>query len=317
MQKKIENISVLMPAYNCSKYIESSIRSILKQSFKNFELLIINDGSTDNTENIIKKIQDNRIRYYFTEHQGTSAALNYGAVLCRYEWIARIDSDDLNTVNRLERQIKYIEENPEVDILSSWSVYFKDPAKVLFLLREPIYHNKINKYLDLHNPINQSSLLIRKSILAESKYDESFDAYEDFELMYRLREKYRIAIIPEFLVYTRLRKDSRTNTGSSDRLFEMLSTSAFKKMIESKSKGDHFYWAQVTAWLNYFYGSRKLARGYLKNSKSLKNFTAYCTTFLPDKYFIKFINSHLKYRIKAIIENKSRYKKELLGLLKN
>lgn len=316
MPENIKYISVLMPAYNCGKYIKSAIDSILNQTFKEFEFIIIDDGSTDNTEEIVSSLKDSRIKYRKTENKGTSAALNYGVSLCKSDWIARIDADDVNTHNRLEKQVNFIEANPECDIISSWSIYFKDPSRIIFLLKEPLYHKEIYDYLNIHNPINQSAMICRKSIFTNFSYNEQLNSNEDYDLMYKLRDNVTFANMPEFLVYTRVREDSRTLTGSMDNLYNMLYTNAFKKMIDSKSKGDHFYWASVTAWLNYFYGDRIDSRGYFKNSFSMKNLAAYFTTFLPDKYFFKFINSHAKYRLKNLFYNKSNYRKELLSLLK-
>lgn len=315
MPELIKDISILMPAYNTGRYIAAAVRSVLNQSYKNFEFIIIDDGSTDDTEKIINGFHDERIVYKRTEHKGTSAALNYGIELCRHEWIARIDADDLNTPDRLERQIQYLKENTEIDILSSWSVYFKDPHKILFLLKEPTGHNEIYKYLDIHNPINQSAMIFRKSILAENRFNESLDSNEDYELLHRVRDSVRFANLTEFLVYTRLREDSRTFSGNRGNLFSILHTDAFRKMMDSKSKGDHFYWASVIAWLNYFYGSRYDSRSYFRNSVSLKNIIAYFTTFLPEKYFFKFINSHFRYRLNSIFVKRGIYKKQLNSLL--
>lgn len=316
MPGKIDKISVLMPAYNCGKYISFAINSILGQTFKEFEFIIIDDGSTDNTEEIISGIKDSRIIYRKTENKGTSAALNYGISLCSSEWIARIDADDINSPHRLAKQVKFIEDNPEYDVISSWSVYFRDPVKILFLLKEPLDHNEIYKYLDIHNPINQSAMICRKSIFNKFKYNESLDSNEDYDLIYRIRDYVTFCNMPEILVYTRVRENSRTNTGSRDNLYNMLYTNAFKKMLDSKSKGDHFYWASVTAWLNYFYGNRRDSRGYFKNSFSMKNLAAYFTTFLPDKYFFKFIRSRFRYRIKSLFNNNGIYKRELASLSK-
>lgn len=316
MPEVIKNISVLMPAYNCGKYISAAVRSILSQTFNNFELIIIDDGSTDDTETIVTGFEDKRLNYIRIQHSGTAAALNYGISKCSYDWIARIDADDLNIPDRLEKQVQYLAKNPDIDILSSWSVYFRDPARILFFLNEPLNHDEIHKYLDLHNPLNQSAMICRKNIFERFKFNESLDSNEDYELLYRLRDYYTLGNMPEYLVYTRIRPDSRTAAGSRDNLYDMLNTNAFKKMVDSKSKGDHFYWASVAAWLNYFYGSRQSARGYFRNSLSLKNLTAYFTTFLPDKYFFKFINSHFKYRLRSIFRNKNFFNKELTSLLK-
>lgn len=317
MNKAIQNISVLLPVYNGEKYIKQSVSSVLNQTFRNIELVIIDDGSGDNTAELIKEFTDERIRYFRTEHKGTPAALNYGVKKCRYAWIARIDADDLIVPERLEKQAEYLNENPACGVLSAWSVYFKDPAKILFLLKEPLTHQKIYKYLDIHNPINQSAMMIRKSILKDFPFNEKLNSNEDYELMYRIRDDTVFANLPEVLVYTRFRKDSRTNTGERTNLYDMLYRNAFRKMTDSKSKGEVFYWATVSAWLNYFYGDRRDSRSYFRNSFSIKNITALLTTFLPDKYFFMFINSRLRYRLKSIFINKSSFKKQLNNLLKN
>jgi glycosyltransferase involved in cell wall biosynthesis len=305
-----------MPAYNCGKYIESSVKSILNQTFKDFELIIIDDGSTDNTAEKVKSFNDSRIKYYRTENKGTSAALNYGLSLCKNEWVARIDADDLSVPRRLEIQIRFIEGNPEYDVVSSWSVYFREPDKILFLLKEPTEHLDIYDYFDLHNPINSSGLTYRKDIILKECYNETFKYNEDYELFYRIRDKIKFYNIPQFLVYTRVREDSKSYQNNNSNLYEMLFNPAFKNMIDAKSKGDHFYWATNIAWINYFYGRRQDSRSYFKNSFSWKNLTAYITTFLPDEYFHKFINSRLRYRFNSFFKSTGHYKKELRELLK-
>jgi glycosyltransferase involved in cell wall biosynthesis len=316
MPDKIKQISVLMPAYNCGKYIGSAIKSVLNQTYKNFEFIIINDGSTDSTEEVIKGFNDPRIIYRKTENKGTSAALNYGIKLCKYDWIARIDADDMNVPSRLETQINFLEENPEYDVVSSWSVYFKYPAKILFLLKPPVEHLDIYDFLDRHNPINQSGVIYRKDIVIDAGYNENFKYNEDFELFHRIRDTIKFYNIPQFLVYTRVRGDSKTYSQRNRELYDMLFNPAFKNMIDAKSKGEHFYWASTIAWINYFYGYRVDSRSYFRNSFSLKNIAAYFTTFLPDEYFYKFIDSRLRYRLGNMFTSTKQYGNELKNLLK-
>ena len=317
MPENIKNISVLMPAFNCAKYIGAAIKSILNQTYKEFEFIIIDDGSTDNTEEVVNNFKDSRIIYKKTVNKGTSAALNYGLSIAANDWVARLDADDLNVSARLEKQVKFLNDNPDYDIVSSWSVYFKSPAKILFLLREPVRHDDIYYYLDLHNPMNQSSAIYRKSKILEFKYNEEYKSNEDFELFHRIRDNVKFYNIPEFLVYTRVRKDSKTFAMSNSNIYEFLFPYAFKNMIEAKSKGEHFYWASNIAWLNFFYGKKNESRGYFKSSFSLKNFMAYISTFLTEKSFNKLIDSRIKYRIKSLFSNTKAYKTELNNLLKN
>jgi glycosyltransferase involved in cell wall biosynthesis len=315
MSGKIKNITVLMPSHNCEQYISQSIKSILNQTYREFEFIIIDDGSTDNTEEIINSFKDSRIIYKKIKNKGTSAALNYGLRLAKGEWIARIDADDLNVPFRLEEQLNFLNENPDYDIVSSWSVYFKSPHKILFLLREPVNHSRIYKHLNLHNPINQSGVIYRKKIIKKEGYNESFRNNEDFELFYRIRDNVRFYNIPQFLVYTRVRPESKSRVLRNGNVYQMLFNPAFKNLIEAKSKREHYYWASTVAWINFFYGDRKNSRGYFKSSVSIKNFVAYVATFLNDSNFYKLIDSRLKYRLQNLFQNKRNYKSELKKLL--
>jgi glycosyltransferase involved in cell wall biosynthesis len=316
MPGRIKNITVLMPTYNCAEYIKASARSILNQSFSDFELLIIDDGSTDNTCEIIESFKDSRIVYKKTENKGTGTALNYGLENASGDWIARIDADDLNVPERLEKQIKFLNANPEFDIISSWSVYFNNKGKILFPLREPITPEEIVLGLNLHNPLNQSGVMYKRDLIKNEKYDESFLIYEDYELFYRIREKVKFYNIPDFLVYTRVRGDSKSSVIKDEKIYEMLFNNAFKNLLNAdNSKGKAFYWASNIAWVNFFYGNKKDARKYLYHSFSMKNILAYITTFLPESIFRKLIKSRLKYRIIAIKEDKGKFKKELNILL--
>ena len=315
MPKRTINITVLMPVYNGSRYVKNAVKSILNQSYKEFELLIIDDGSTDGTEETISALKDPRIIYKKTEHRGTSAALNYGISIASGNWIARIDADDLNVPSRLEKQTDFIASNPDIDVISSWSVYFKDPHKILFLLKEPTDHEDIYEYLNLHNPINSSSVIYRKSLIKKAKYSEEFTSNEDFELFFRLRDEAKFHIMPEFLTYTRIRPDSKTFTGDNSGIFSVINDYALKKLINSVRKRDQFYWATTIAWQNFFFGNRKQSRRYFKKVPSVKNITVLAATYLPGKSFRKLLDSKIKYRISDLFSNKKSFENELKMLL--
>jgi glycosyltransferase involved in cell wall biosynthesis len=316
MSDTIKQISVLMPTYNCAKYIRASVKSVLNQTFREFELIIVDDGSTDNTEEVISAFKDSRIDYRKIENRGTSAALNYGLSLCSSQWVARIDADDLNVPKRLEKQVLFLEANPEYDAVSSWSVYFRDPNKILFSLQSPVEHDDIYNSLDLHNPLNQSAMIYRKEKIITAGYNEEFRAHEDFELFHRLRDSVRYYNIPEYLAYIRVREESKTYSEGKENVYNFLINYSFKKMIESESKGIHFYWAGNIAWINFFFGNKNDARSFFKSSKSLKNSVAYLTTLLPQRYFNKLIDLRIKYRLKSFFSRKQEYKQELVELLK-
>lgn len=315
MPKGKINITVLMPAYNCSGYISGAVKSILNQTYREFEFIIIDDGSTDNTKEKITALKDSRIIYKKTEHKSTAAALNYGISIASGNWITRIDADDLNVPARLEKQVNFISSNPDVDILSSWSVYFKDPDKILFFMENPVEHEDIVDYLNLRNPINSSSAIFRKSVIKKAKFNEDFTSYEDFELFFRIRNDVKFHNIPEFLTYKRLRPDSKTYAGDNSEIFAIINDYAMKKLINSVRKRDQFYWATTIAWQNYFYGNRRDSRSYFRRVPSMKNYTALATTYLPDKLFKNLLDSGIRCRLKDFFNSKKFYENELKNLL--
>ena len=122
---KFNGISIVMGCYNAQQWIQESVESVLNQTFRNFELIIINDGSTDNTLNILEKIRsfDSRIKIYNQKNMGLTKALNYGVYKSKFDWVARIDADDICEKNRLTEQINYLTKSNNKKlylIASSW-----------------------------------------------------------------------------------------------------------------------------------------------------------------------------------------------------
>lgn len=304
-----------MPVYNSAKYIKHSIKSILNQTHKDFEFLIIDDGSTDNTEEIVNSFKDSRIIYKKTEHKGTAAALNLGLSAASGSWIARIDSDDLCVPSRLEKQIEFIANNPDYDVISNWSVFFKEPCKILFFLREPVEHEEIFDYLNLHNPINSSGVIYRKSIIKKAKYNEKFKRLEDFELFFRIRDMVRFYNIPEYLTYTRFKKFPDTYGESKTAIFSIINNYAMKRLINASRKRDQFYWATITARQNFFYGNKNDSRSYFRRISNVKNIASYAATFLPAVLFKKLLESRIRYRLYDLFTSKKQHKAELKVLL--
>jgi glycosyltransferase involved in cell wall biosynthesis len=307
MHGEIKFISVIMPTYNCGKYISQSIRSILNQTYKEFEFLIIDDGSTDNTEEIVGQFKDSRIIYHKRNHEGISGTLNYGVSESKADWIARIDADDLNVPDRLKIQTEFFKSNPDINIISSHSIYFNNKNKILFFYRPPCQHDEIHKFLNFHNPINHSGLLIEKKILVENKYNESFGAYEDFELFFRIRDRARFHIIPEYLVFTRIRQYSLTFDSGKDKVFSFLNGYSTQKYIESNDKTEKKYWCKVIASSYLFYGEIKESRKYLLKSFNFKNLMLFLISIYPESMVKKLIQQKIKFRLSGLLRKKKIY----------
>ena len=129
-------ISVILPAYNAERFLEEAIDSILAQTYKNFELIVLNDGSTDRTEEIILSYNDPRIRYIKNESNlKLIKTLNKGIALARGKYIARMDADDISLPTRFEKEIEFMEIHPDIGVCSSKVIHLFSNRKTIFSYR--------------------------------------------------------------------------------------------------------------------------------------------------------------------------------------
>jgi len=299
-------ISVLLPVYNGEKYISIAIKSILNQTYKNFELLIIDDGSTDRTERVIKLFNDKRINYIRKKHSGLADTLNFGLKIAQYDWVARMDADDIAHPERLNEQIKMIEPTKENYIILSWAAYFNN-NKILFTVDTPIKDNELKKKLSLHCYINHPSVLYnRKFILSNGGYNTSLKSFVDFELWLRIKNIAQFIVIPKYLIFINERKNSLSRSNNNKKIiFEYLN-----KYYSLEAKTSAFTEKEIKAiqgWREYFYGDPKLARKYwIQNFVILSNyriFLAFIITFFPLQFIIWFKSNQVKLRLGYLIRN--------------
>ncbi len=179
-------VSVLMPAYNREKYIGEAIESISTQTYPNWELIIVDDGSTDSTAEIVKSYQakDNRIiLYQFPENKGIPYARNKCLELAKGEYLANLDSDDIALPERLEKQVKFMEKNPEVGVCGGRYVFIDEENKKLnmpFSMPTEDKEIKINFFLYKAHVFN-TTLLIRKRVIRNIRYDTGFAYAQDLK----------------------------------------------------------------------------------------------------------------------------------------
>ena len=196
--KSNPKISVLMSVYNGEKFISESINSILNQTYKNFEFLIVNDGSTDNSEKIIKSFSDSRIIYLSKQNTGLTKSLNYGLKQAKGEYIARIDCDDYSLPNRLDIQIKKIQKNKQLGLVASRAIIFENNDK----RSTPFYtEENIQEIIKNKNPFVHSSVLISKYYFKKINfYDESFSVSQDYDAWMRLSKISKLSMVDDILV---------------------------------------------------------------------------------------------------------------------
>lgn len=247
----MNRVSIILPVYNGQEYIEESINSILKQTYKDFELLCIYDsGTKDKSPEILKKIayHDDRVKIFrLKEKRGLVEALNYGISIAHGEYIARMDSDDLCLEDRLKKQVQYMDEHRECDILGTYIDVIgnidentKKIYKKCFNYKIQINKNELDA-LD-HTIVAHPTVMMRKKILDDLKgYDINYKGAEDFELWLRAVENgYKIANIDEELIKYRVHKESKSST-QKDTLYYLQNTK-FKFISKKKRIKTCYIW---------------------------------------------------------------------------
>lgn len=193
-------ISVLMPVYNTNKkYLKQSIESILKQTYKDFEFIIIDDGSDIKTKKFLKSFKDDRIVLIENEKNlGLIKTLNKGIKLAKGEFIARMDADDISTPDRFEKQLLYMTKNPEIGVLgSAFQIFQKREEKIVM----PTTDEDAKKMLQTGvSPFAHPSVMIRKDLLEDVQYSETFKHCEDLALWAKLYDKTQFANLPDVLL---------------------------------------------------------------------------------------------------------------------
>jgi len=202
-----------MSVYNGEKYLHESVDSILNQTFKDFEFLIINDGSTDKTMQILQCYNDPRIIIVNNKKNfGLTKSLKKGLQMARGEYVARMDVDDISYPRRLEVQYAYMEGNPDIGIIGSWVDVINDIGKKISSRKGGYSSEEIYYILNFRNCLTHSSILFRKDLIINNGgYDEAIDGAQDYELWNRISKIVKIYQIQEPLVKWRKRREEGTS----------------------------------------------------------------------------------------------------------
>ena len=203
-------ISVIIPVYNGEKTIKETIESVLNQTFTDFEIIVINDGSKDETIQIVESLQDPRIKLFSYPNAGQAASRNRGISKAVGEFIAFLDADDLWTPDKLEAQLKALQENPQAAVAYSWTDFIDESGK---FLRPGAYMSvtgDVYKHLLVVNFLeNGSNPLIRASALAEvGDFDGSVTPAEDWDMWLRLAIRYQFVAVPSAQILYRVSASS-------------------------------------------------------------------------------------------------------------
>lgn len=212
MHNERQKITVLMPAYNAGKYIREAISSVLEQTYRDFELMVINDGSTDDTVSIVLSFNDPRISIVNKEHEGIAEALNTGLQLADSYYIARFDADDVCMPDRLEKQFNFLEDHPDYVLVGSDAEYIIENGDFLFSFKCIAHSNdEIQQNMYVYCPFIHSSVMYKKGeVVRAGGYNINAHHFEDYLLWTSLANMGKMQNLREPLLKVRFNPASIT-----------------------------------------------------------------------------------------------------------
>ncbi len=225
-------ISVVVPAYNSQRTILETINSVLEQSFTDFELIVINDGSTDGTLELLSNIKDARFKVYSYPNGGLPVARNRGIVRATGEFVSFIDADDLWTPDKLELQLQALQQNPQAGVAYSWTICMGNNGNSFHPGVSESFQGNVYPKLLVGNFIGSGSnvLLRREAIESVGYFDESLKSCEDWDYWLRLAPKWEFVVVPEPQIIYRLSSGAMS---SKLDVMEKYQTLVLEKAFES------------------------------------------------------------------------------------
>lgn len=204
-------VSIVMSCFNAKRWLDKAINSVLAQTFQNFEFILVDDGSNDETWDIIKnyRLKDQRIVAISKSNSGLADSLNAGISQARGVWVARLDADDLSEPDRLEKQLAYVHAHPDVLLLGTGFVEVDEYGSIIKKHQYPSEHDVLVWHMEhLQRFFPHSSAFFRRDIVKEvGGYNPLFKKSQDWDLWLRISERGKIACLPECLVSVRRHAD--------------------------------------------------------------------------------------------------------------
>jgi glycosyltransferase involved in cell wall biosynthesis len=230
MYQSHPKITVIMPVYNGEPYLDEAINSILIQTFTDFEFLIIDDGSTDRSLEIIQRYQDSRIKLIRNPiNKGLVDSLNLGLSLAKGEYIARMDCDDISKADRLEKQVRFLIEHPDIGVIGSCIDIIDNNSKIIQTWIYPAESELIKWELFFHCPFAHPSIMFGKKLVKQvNGYSNKYPHAEDYELWWRLYDLTNFSNLSESLLLYRVHDKNVTNIHK-------------KAQIDNAAKIHHYY----------------------------------------------------------------------------
>lgn len=260
--------SIIIPAYNAIKYLPETLESVLNQTFTNFEVLIINDGSSDSIVEWAADIIDPRVKLISQTNQGVSAARNTGIKKSKGEYIAFLDADDLWEATKLEKQLQFLKNNPSLGLIHTAMMLIDGEGKSLGRTFISNVEGDALKALLEQNTIVTSSVIVRRNCLETvGSFDNSLRSSEDWELWVRIASRYPFALIKEPLVFYRQHPHNTTKN------WQMLEQDlhSIEQVFRSVPQKLSYLKNHTYAHANIYLAWKSLQTGYCKQAVYFRN----------------------------------------------
>ena len=278
-----------MTMYNVERFLREAIESILSQTYSDYEYIIVDDGSTDNSFAIAESYHDQRIHLFRSPHVGRAAALNKAIGYSRTDLLAFMDADDISKSTRFEEQMRFLSENPFIGVVGSWAERVDENRKYIRIIKYPEYHTQIEyRMTAIRSLLFPGSIIRKKLIIHVNGFDESIVASSDSELMRRLLPITQFHNIPKPLYVYRKNRSS-----ISFRLNDLQKNTQLKKgkeyLMTVYDKQSAILYRRIGI-CEYYNGSMHTAKMYLFKALCLgdlsyKNVRYFFPSFLGDKLF--------------------------------
>lgn len=247
-------VSILMSVFNGQEYLRECVDSILGQTYRDFEFIIIDDGSDDRSPEILREYNDSRIRMFRQDNIGLTKSLNRAIGFSRGRYIARIDADEAASPDRLAAQVEFMDSNPDIGLVGSFCLNTNRSDRLPLKVETPILNKNIRKGLQRTNVIVHGSVMIRKEVFAAvGLYNEDFKYVQDYELWGRISKLYKMHNLPKFLLDRKT--DSSLSTDKSvmkeRALCSLKAHISTLKNLEKPFYSYFYLWPSILIYLMY------------------------------------------------------------------
>jgi|GEM_PF-417635 len=255
MEYAVPTVSVIIATYNREKFIGAAVESVLKQTYKDFEVIIIDDGSNDSTKEIIESLKDSRIRYYYQDNKGRSNARNKAIELAKGKYITFLDSDDLYLPEKLKIQVDYFEKHPDTYMIYTSAHCIDEVGNYLIEKYEATTSGWLYKDIAFFVPltITLPTVMVRREVFDKAgNFDEVMYRFEDTDMWRRISKHYEIKAISKFTCELRTHSDNHLRNQNPTKIASALKYYSLKILNEDKEYGMSFLEKGLSGFYVYY-----------------------------------------------------------------